>query len=73
MRNMRILKTLLSVTVAGSALCSCATDARDAAIAGVMDAITGTISGSLMAAVPLPECIGTWWSPCPAPEPNEAE
>ncbi|MBN1491199.1 MAG: hypothetical protein JXA69_14900 [Phycisphaerae bacterium] len=54
-------KTVAAMLTVGAILPSCGTDMRDAAWSGVLDGVTGTISESIFAGLPLPEWIAGIW------------
>lgn len=49
------------VVLTGTVFTSCTVDLRDAALSGVMDAVTTTVADSLTSGVPLADWVANLW------------
>jgi len=57
MRGIARFRVFLAALLLGGGAPSCATDFRDSLIAGAMDAVSGTVTDSIRAVIPLPEIL----------------
>lgn len=57
MRTWTALKTFMAALLTGMILPACVIDMRDAAISGLMDAVTGSVSDSVRLAVPVADWV----------------
>jgi hypothetical protein len=60
MRRISRFKAFLAALLIGGIVPSCGTDFRDAALTGVLDAVSGTVTDSITTAVPVPDWIAAW-------------